>query len=363
MATRIICPACGTRYETKAVFPPEGRKVRCSKCAHVWQAFPIPDAPEPALAATPAAPPAPVAMPPQSPPPPAAAVNMGMRGFAGIAPTPPAPPRPTPAATEADLAAQVARINAEAMAEAPVEAPPEKRGGIFARLTRNRALSPPPPAPSDAGMSDTSMSDTSMSGAGMSGASMGDASMDEAPALDAGMSGGFDTTMGDAGMGIDPALAEQALPDERAPRKKPSIVPIGWLVLALVVASVIGTLALAPTTVMSILPGAARLYGLFGGPVGAHGLAFESVRYGWASDGGQSVLEVQGDVVNLTGSTVAVPTVIIALRDAGGEEISEWTTEIGAEQLAAGERAPFLRQIPSPPSNVRSVKVRFAKAK
>ena len=363
MATRIICPACGTRYETKAVFPPEGRKVRCSKCAHVWQAFPIPDAPEPALAATPAAPPAPVAMPPQSPPPPAAAVNMGMRGFAGIAPTPPAPPRPTPAATEADLAAQVARINAEAMAEAPVEAPPEKRGGIFARLTRNRAPSPPPPPPSDAGMSDTSMSDTSMSGAGMGGATMGDASMDEAPALDAGMSGGFDTTMGDAGMGIDPALAEQALPDERAPRKKPSIVPIGWLVLALVVASVIGTLALAPSTVMSILPGAARLYGLFGGPVGAHGLAFESVRYGWASDGGQSVLEVQGDVVNLTGSTVAVPTVIIALRDAGGEEISEWTTEIGAEQLAAGERAPFLRQIPSPPSNVRSVKVRFAKAK
>ena len=29
---------------------------------------------------------------------------------------------------------------------------------------------------------------------------------------------------------------------------------------------------------------------------------------------------------------------------------------------ASGEHAPFLRQIPSPPSNVRSVKVRFAKA-
>ena len=32
-------------------------------------------------------------------------------------------------------------------------------------------------------------------------------------------------------------------------------------------------------------------------------------------------------------------------------------------KLAAGEQTAFLRQIPSPPSNVRSVMVRFAKAK
>jgi hypothetical protein len=74
------------------------------------------------------------------------------------------------------------------------------------------------------------------------------------------------------------------------------------------------------------------------------------------------VLEVQGDVVNLTSATVDVPTVVIALRDESGEEISAWTTEIGEDELGAGEQAPFLRQIPSPPSNVRSVKVHFAKA-
>ena len=73
-----------------------------------------------------------------------------------------------------------------------------------------------------------------------------------------------------------------------------------------------------------------------------------------------AVLEGQGDVVNRTASPGDVPTMVIALRDEKGEEISEWTTEIGAEQLAGGEHAPFLRQIPSPPSNVRSVKVRFS---
>jgi len=86
------------------------------------------------------------------------------------------------------------------------------------------------------------------------------------------------------------------------------------------------------------------------------------VRYGWTSEGGQTVLEVQGEVVNLTSGPLNVPAVVIALRDENGEEISEWTTKIGEEVLGAGEHAPFLRQIPSPPSNVRSVKVRFAKA-
>ena len=149
------------------------------------------------------------------------------------------------------------------------------------------------------------------------------------------------------------------LPGERPPRKKSSVVTIGWAVLGLIVALVIATLVFAPLAVVSVLPGAARLYGT---PVGSGGLAFESVRYGWTSEGGQTVLEVQGDVVNTTSGSVGVPTVVIALRDESGEEISEWTTQVGEAELAAGQHAPFLRQIPSPPSNVRSVKVRFAKA-
>ena len=244
----------------------------------------------------------------------------------------------------------MARINAEAMAEAAPAAPAEKAGGIFARLTRSRAPAPPPPPP-DIGMGDTPM--------GYPGA--GDASMDEGSSIDGDIPGGMDASFGDAGLSFDPALAEQAFPDEK-PRKKLSIVAIGWVALALVVASVIGAFIFAPSAVKSVLPGAQRLYALFGAHGGSHGLAFEGVRYGWTNDGSQSVLEVQGDVVNLTSGPISVPTVTITLLDESGDEISEWTTEIGEEQLAGGERAPFLRQIPSPPSNVRSVKVHFARA-
>ncbi|MCJ7528169.1 MAG: zinc-ribbon domain-containing protein, partial [Methyloceanibacter sp.] len=120
MATLIICPACETRYATQAVFPPDGRKVRCAKCAHVWQALPVTMPPEPVAQMAPPPQPAPAAKPPQAPPPPpkpAAAVNVGMRGFAGIAPAaPPANPSFTEAGMDADLAAQLARMNADAMA-------------------------------------------------------------------------------------------------------------------------------------------------------------------------------------------------------------------------------------------------------
>ena len=47
----LTCPECATRYQIDpAQFPPEGRKVRCAKCSHVWfQAAPAPD-PEPEIA-------------------------------------------------------------------------------------------------------------------------------------------------------------------------------------------------------------------------------------------------------------------------------------------------------------------------
>jgi hypothetical protein len=137
---------------------------------------------------------------------------------------------------------------------------------------------------------------------------------------------------------------------------------MGWLALILFVGLIVGILVFAKGAVLSVLPGAQRLYGLVGGGSAASGLTFEGVRYGWSNEGGQAVLEIQGDVVNSSSSPVAVPQVVIALRDEKGNEISEWTTETGADELAAGEHAAFLRQIPSPPSNVRSVKVRFAKA-
>ena len=164
MATLIICPACETRYETAAIFPPEGRKVRCSKCGNVWQAKPVVQQPAPGVpelkvaAESPFQVPAdnPFAMPPPPPAPAAKAapqpkpapVNSGLGGlggFAGIAPKPVpslaerlAVPAPEPSSDadfgmDEDVAAQVERMNAEAAMAAAGVLPGQKAPGLSAR--------------------------------------------------------------------------------------------------------------------------------------------------------------------------------------------------------------------------------------
>src|SRR5262249_555242 len=95
MATLIICPVCETRYEVKAAFPPEGRKVRCSKCGHVWQAQPVASAPDPF-----APKPAPAPKPKASPAPAPASATPSFSPFPSVKHPAPPPPSPEPSLTD-----------------------------------------------------------------------------------------------------------------------------------------------------------------------------------------------------------------------------------------------------------------------
>jgi len=251
--------------------------------------------------------------------------------------------------TDDALAEQVARMNADAMPPPPPPQP-EKKGGLFAKIMGKREAEPtpePPPPPPPMEQAEASYVPPGSE----------DASFDARYSEDEDQ----DAALADPEL-VAAAFGEAPPKKAKAPRKRLPIVTIGWGILALILALVVGLFVLAPSATVSMLPGAARVYSLFGMPVGTQGLEFAGVRYGWTNDGSQTVLEVQGNVRNTSSSTMTVPTVVIALRDEKGEEISEWTTEVGASELAAGEEAPFLRQIPSPPSNVKSLKVRFANA-
>jgi predicted Zn finger-like uncharacterized protein len=51
----LTCPQCATRYQIDdSKFPPEGRKVRCTKCGHVWFQAALPPEPEPGRVSAPA---------------------------------------------------------------------------------------------------------------------------------------------------------------------------------------------------------------------------------------------------------------------------------------------------------------------
>ena len=333
--TVIICPACNTRFETAAVIPPTGRKVRCSKCGNVWQAMAVIEPAKPAVVSAPTPPPV---QPRPAPMPPRRA------------------PEPRPEA-------------------APRQPPPEPRpgstglGNAMGRFASQQGLAPkptnglrpndrPPPPAKPAGplfsTDDEMQPDMRGDGPGLT-AGMGAYSRAGAQAEDLGGYNAGALVNPDAGLATNVPIAEGRK------RRLPPAVAIGWGVLALLLIMLAAMIALAPKTVMSLLPGSARLYAMMGRPVSSLGLKIDNVRSAWSDSGGQRVLQVDGVIINQTSGEVSVPPVEIALQDKSDKQLSQVTTRV--LPLGAGAKSPFRVEIPGAPETVSSLKVRFAKPK
>ena len=314
--TVIICPACSARYEIAAIIPPQGRRVRCSKCAHVWQAMAVVEAVRPPAVS--------------EPPPPAAA-------------PPPAPTLPGPAPAPA--------ASAEAKDQVAGFLPKQTNGPL-----------PGGPSTPEAGADASFDGDEDLQpdvGGGDAQGTISSWSSSEPSAEPSGQDLGSFNVGAHAGPAAE-AAADVSIAAARRKPKRPSPAAIGWGVIALLLAVLAAMVALAPKTVVSVLPGANRLYAMIGNPVIVSDLAIVDVHSGWGVAGGQRVLQVGGNIVNLTGGEVTVPTVVIALQDEAGAVISELATDVAP--LAPGAKMPFSVQIASAPETVRSVKVSFAKA-
>ncbi|HEY6655662.1 MAG TPA: FxLYD domain-containing protein, partial [Methyloceanibacter sp.] len=159
----------------------------------------------------------------------------------------------------------------------------------------------------------------------------------------------------------DAGLATNVPIAEGRKRKLPPVVAIGWGVLALLLIMLAAMISLAPKTVVSLLPGSARLYAMMGRPVSSLGLKIDNVRSAWSDTGGQRVLQVDGVIINQSSGEVSVPPVEIALQDKSGKQLSQVTTRV--LPLGAGAKSPFRVEIPGAPETVSSLKVRFAKPK
>jgi predicted Zn finger-like uncharacterized protein len=331
----IICPACNTRFETAAVIPPTGRKVRCSKCGNVWQAMAVIEPAKPAVVSAPTPPPVqprPAPMPPrraQEPRPEAA-------------PRQP-PPEPRPGSTGLG----------NAMGRFP------SQQGLAPKPTNGlRPIDRPPPPAKPAGplfstddeMQPDMRGDSSELTAGMGANSRAGAQAEDLGGYNAGA-----LVNPDAGLATNVPIAEGRK------RKLPPAVAIGWGVLALLLIMLAAMISLAPKTVVSLLPGSARLYAMMGRPVSSLGLKIDNVRSAWSDTGGQRVLQVDGVIINQSSGEVSVPPVEIALQDKSGKQLSQVTTRV--LPLGAGAKSPFRVEIPGAPETVSSLKVRFAKPK
>ena len=333
--TVIICPACNTRFETAAVIPPTGRKVRCSKCGNVWQAMAVIEPAKPAVVSAPTPPPVqprPAPMPPrraQEPRPEAA----------------PRQPSPEPRPGSTGLGNAMGRF-------------PSQQGLAPKPTNGLRPIDRPPPPAKPAGplfsTDDEMQPDMRGDGSELT-AGMGANSRAGAQAEDLGGYNAGALVNPDAGLATNVPIAEGRK------RKLPPAVAIGWGVLALLLIMLAALISLAPKTVVSLLPGSARLYAMTGRPVSSLGLKIDNVRSAWSDTGGQRVLQVDGVIINQSSGEVSVPPVEIALQDKSGKQLSQVTTRV--LPLGAGAKSPFRVEIPGAPETVSSLKVRFAKPK
>jgi predicted Zn finger-like uncharacterized protein len=351
--TVIICPACNTRFETAAVIPPTGRKVRCSKCGNVWQAIAVVEPAKPTVITAPTAPTAPAVGPRPAP---------VMPRPAPAAPSPAAAPRPAPSEPRPASAGPGSPMGRFPGAPIPSSAPAAPG---FSAKPNSGALANggPVPAPSQApaakksgplfSTDDDMQPDMGGDGSGLAG--MGGNSLGGDQVQDFGSYNAGALVNPDAGLATNIPIAEGRK------RKLPPAVAIGWGVLALLLIILAALVAMAPKTVVSLLPGSARLYAMMGMNVNPLGLSIENVRSVWNDAGPERVLQISGDIVNLTGGEVKVPTVMVSLEDASGKQLSQATADV--LPLGPGAKSGFSVQVPSPPEKVSDLQVSFAKAK
>lgn len=140
-------------------------------------------------------------------------------------------------------------------------------------------------------------------------------------------------------------------------------VTIGWIVLLLIVAVVLGALYVGRERVMQIWPPATQAYemlGLIALPPGA-GLAIQDIAAmtTQAEDGTPAVLSVKGRVVNVSRSTRRIPPLRASLRNAAGEEVRGWDFGLPRQMLEPGESVDFDTRLDTPPAEALNLVVVF----
>lgn len=340
------CPNCEVTYEIPVELPPEGRKVRCASCQHIWNAT-MADQPKPDIA---------------------------LPDFDDeeivFKEEPEAPAEPETAAAEPE-----ASVEEEAKPEPepddevaadfdfdsiPVDEPDDKPDDeVSADFDFDSIPVDEPNAETE--LAEDPVADVVAEAEAEAAAEAkkeAEETVAEAPAEEA-----------------PEAVESEAEPEEaESPpivigkakkRRGPMLgnIAAGWAALALVVTSITGFAYFQRISVVRALSGTASTYESIGLPVNVRGLEFKKVKYSWETSAGRPVLEVFGDIVNVTSKPMKVPTVVFGLRTKEKVEVYQWAADVRSELLPPGKSTAFTAQIPSPPKSIRDVQVRFAKVR
>ena len=107
------------------------------------------------------------------------------------------------------------------------------------------------------------------------------------------------------------------------------------------------------------VPQLAGAYAAIGLPVNLRGLEIRGLKSSLRKDAGESVLAVEGQIINVRSRPVAVPRLRIGIDGGDGYEIYHWTTAAPKPRLAEGETIDFRVRLTSPPAGAHAVLVKF----
>jgi hypothetical protein len=107
------------------------------------------------------------------------------------------------------------------------------------------------------------------------------------------------------------------------------------------------------------MPQTAGFYEMAGLEVNLRGLMFKDVKITSETVAGKPVLVIEGVITGEAKKPVQLPRLRFSVRDAQGAEIYAWNAVLEQPVLRPGERAWFKSRLASPPSEGRSIDVRF----
>ena len=127
--------------------------------------------------------------------------------------------------------------------------------------------------------------------------------------------------------------------------------------------SIISGIALAFVSfrqdIMASLPGTRSLYHTLGFAVADNTVDFSDVSYRWTTVEGKPMIEVTGQVVNVTERTVKVPRVLVNVRDGASRGPVKATANVQADLLAPKESANFSLEFVSPSKDISQIELEF----
>ncbi len=136
-----------------------------------------------------------------------------------------------------------------------------------------------------------------------------------------------------------------------------------WAVFISVISGVALALVSFRQDIMVALPGTKDLYQTLGFPIANKGIDFADVSYRWTTADGKPMIEVKGQVVNVTDQPVKVPRVLVNVRDAAGGDPVQTTASVPTDELAPRQSAAFTLEFLSPPEDVAQIELEFDKAR